>query len=152
MGCDIIAEKNAMSSRTMCDIVKQQEMMLNALELNYGNVNLAAKVAGISPSTHYRWRKENADYEQKTDCIKDIGYRNLKENILSLAMKKAEKGDTGVLNQLIRTLLKGMPDEMKKLNRTNDTPLRATIRYVQTREEAEEIMRGKRMPNSENEG
>jgi hypothetical protein len=95
-----------MSNRAPHEILRQQDMMINALEINYGNVKLAAKVAGIAPSTHYRWRKEYENYERKTDTIKDVGYRDLKESVLDLALKKAEKGDSMVLNQLIRTLLK----------------------------------------------
>ena len=130
-----------MSNRAPHEILRQQDMMINALEINYGNVKLAAKVAGIAPSTHYRWRKEYEDYERKTDTIKDVGYRDLKENVLDMALKKAEKGDSLVLNQLIRTLLKDLPEEMKKLNRMNDIPLTARIKYVDTREEAAEIVK-----------
>lgn len=116
-------------------------MMINALEINYGNVKLAAKVAGIAPSTHYRWRKEYEDYERKADTIKDVGYRDLKETVLDIALKKAEKGDSMVLNQLIRTLLKDLPEEMQKLSRMNNVPLTARIKYVDTREEAEAIVK-----------
>jgi len=130
-----------MSKNTPHEILRQQDMMINALEVNYGNVKLAAKVAGISPRTHYRWRKEYEDYERKTDTIKDVGYRDLKESVLDLALKKAEKGDSMVLNQLIRTLLKDLPEEMKKLSKMNDIPMRVSINYVDTREEAEEIVK-----------
>ena len=130
-----------MSNRAPHEILRQQDMMINALEINYGNVKLAAKVAGISPRTHYRWRKEYEDYERKTDTIKDVGFRDLKETVLDIALKKAEKGDSVVLNQLIRTLLKDLPEEMKKLSRMNDIPLTARIKYIDTREEAEEIVK-----------
>ena len=130
-----------MSNNRPHEILRQQDLMIRALEVNYGNVKLAAKEAGIAPSTHYRWRKEYEDYERKTDTIKDVGYRDLKESILDLAFKKAEKGDSMVLNQLIRTLLKDMPEEMKKLSKMNDIPLTAQIHYVDTREEAEAIVK-----------
>jgi hypothetical protein len=136
-----IIKPNTMSNRAPHEILRQQDMMINALEINYGNVKLSAKVAGIVPSTHYRWRKEYEDYERKTDTIKDVGYRDLKESVLDMALKRAENGDSMVLNQLIRTLLKDMPEEMKKLSRMNDIPLTAKIRYIDTREQAEAIMR-----------
>jgi transposase-like protein len=80
-----------MSNRPPHEILRQQDLMIRALEINYGNVKLSAKEAGIAPSTHYRWRKEYEDYERKTDTIKDVGYRDLKETLIDIALKKAEK-------------------------------------------------------------
>ncbi len=130
-----------MSNNTPHEILRQQDLMIRALEVNYGNVKLSAKEVGIAPSTHYRWRKEYEDYERKTDTIKDVGYRDLKETVLDIALKKAEKGDSIVLNQLIRTLLKDLPEEMKRLSRMNNVPLTARIKYIDTREEAEAIVK-----------
>jgi hypothetical protein len=46
-----------------------------------------------------------------------------------------------VLNQMMRIFLKDLPEEMKKLSRMNNIPLTARIRYVDTREEAAEIVK-----------
>ena len=118
-----------------------KQAMINSLEVNYGNIQKAAKVVGISPRTHFRWMKEDEQYDMQADISKDVGYRNLKDNLIEMALQKAENGNTSVLNQLIRTFLKYMPDEMKDLNRSNNVPFRAKISYVSTREEAEEIMK-----------
>lgn len=130
------------------EILRQQSLMIEALEKNYGNITKAAKAAGISTSTHYRWMKEDEDYERKATISRDVGCRSYKDNIMEIALRKAEKGDAAVINQLIRTFLKYVPDEMKELNRANNTRLVPRIRYIDTREEAEEIMRREgRMPN-----
>lgn len=130
-----------MSKNDPHEILRQKDMMINALEINYGNVRMAAKVAGISTRTHYRWRKEDEDYERKTDNLKDIGYRDIKESLIDIALKKAQKGDTFVLNQMLRIFLKDLPEDMKMVSRYNNIPLTPKIKYIDTREEAEEIMR-----------
>jgi len=130
-----------MSKNGPYEIVRQKEAMIDALETHYGSIKDAAKAVEISARTHFRWMKEDEDYERKANMSKDVGYRNLKDNIMEIALKKAEKGNVAVINQLIRTFLKYMPDEMKDLNRSNNVPFRAKISYVSTREEAEEIMK-----------
>ena len=135
-----------MSKNAPYEIVRQKEAMIDALETHYGSIKNAAKAVGISPRTHFRWMKEDQDYERKADMSRDVGYRNLKDNIIELALKKAEKGNSAILSQLMRTFLKYTPDEMKNLNRCNNVPLTARIRYVDTREEAEEILRQQGLP------
>lgn len=130
-----------MSKKDPFEIMRQKSVMIEALEKNYGSIKNACKASGVPPSNHFRWMKEDEDYERKANMSKDVGFRNLKDNIIEIALRKAEKGNAAVINQMIRTFLKYMPDEMKELNRCNDVPLTATIRYVDTREEAEEIMR-----------
>jgi len=78
---------------------------------------------------------------------RDVGCRNLKENIIEIALRKAEKGNAAVINQLIRTFLKYMPDEMKDLNRANNVRLTPRIKYIDTREEAMESLKKRGMPN-----
>lgn len=128
---------------------KQKEAMIDALETHYGSIRKATKAAGISVRTHFRWMKEDENYERKANMSKDVGYRNLKDNIIEMALKKAEKGDAAVINQMMRTFLKHMPDEMQALNRLNNVPLTPVISYVDTREEAEEIMKQRGMMNEE---
>lgn len=123
--------------------------MIDALETHYGSIRKATKAAGISVRTHFRWMKEDENYERKANMSKDVGYRNLKDNIIEMALKKAEKGDAAVINQMMRTFLKHMPDEMQALNRLNNVPLTPVISYVDTREEAEEIMKQRGMMNEE---
>lgn len=137
-----------MNQKKPFEILRQQSIMIDELEKNYGSIKNAAKAAGIHPSTHYRWMKEDEDYERKVYISRDIGCRNLKENIIEIALRSAEKGNVAVINQLIRTFLKYTPDEMKDLNRANNVPLTPKIKYISTREEAEESMRRHgQMPN-----
>lgn len=140
-----------MSNKAPYEILRQKDLMMIALETHNGNVKKAAKQAGISARTHYRWRQEDADYERKTDVIKDICYRDIKEEIIDLAMKRAAKGDQYVLNQLMRIFLKKLPEEMQLLNRANNVPLRVNIKYVKTRQEAGELMKqsGELPPDAE---
>lgn len=126
---------------------KLKQAMINSLEANYGNIQKASKAIGISPRTHFRWMKEDANYEKQADISKDVGYRNIKDNIIELALKKAESGDSCVLNQLLRIFLKNMPRELEELNRCNNVPLTASIRYVNTREEAQELLKQRGMPH-----
>jgi len=136
-----------MSRNDPHEILRQKSLMIDELEKNYGSITNAAKAAGVPQSNHFRWMKEDEDYERKATISRDIGCRNFKDNIMAIALRKAEKGDAAVINQLIRTFLKYAPDEMKDLNRANNTRLVPKIRYIDTREEAEEIMRREgRMP------
>ena len=130
-----------MNQKKPFEILRQQSIMIDELEKNYGSIKKAAKAAGIHPSTHYRWMKEDEDYERKATISRDVGCRNLKENIIEIALREAEKGNSAVINQMIRTFLKYMPDEMKDLNRANNVPLMPRIKYIDTREEAMESMR-----------
>jgi hypothetical protein len=136
-----------MNQKKPHEILRQQSLMIEELEKNYGSIKNAAKAAGIHPSTHYRWMKEDDDYERKATMSRDVGCRNLKENIIEIALRKAEKGNAAVINQLIRTFLKYMPDEMKDLNRANNVRLTPRIKYIDTREEAMESLKKRGMPN-----
>ncbi len=137
-----------MNQKKPFEILRQQSIMIDELEKNYGSIKNAAKAAGIHPSTHYRWMKEDEDYERKATISRDVGCRNLKENIIEIALRSAEKGNVAVINQLIRTFLKYTPDEMKDLNRANNVRLMPRIKYIDTREEAQESMRRHgQMPN-----
>src|SRR5579862_3833440 len=98
-----------MSKNEPHEILRLKSLMIDSLETNYGSIKNAAKAAGISQSTHFRWMKEDPDYERKANMSRDVGYRNLKDNLIEIALRKAEKGNTSVLNQMIRTFLKYMP-------------------------------------------
>jgi Bacterial regulatory protein, Fis family len=111
-------------------IEKQKEKMITALEANRGNVSKAAKLAEITPKTHYRWRKEDERYESRTDSLKDICYRDIKENLIDTCLELAEKGNERVLIKLMGIFLKDLPEEMKTLNRMNNVPLIPKINYV----------------------
>jgi len=127
-----VSNLKIMSKKSVFDTAKQKEIMINALEANYGNVRAAAKVAKINARTHYKWRKEDNEYDNNTNSIKDISYRGLKEHLIDKAMRKVDKGDTAVLNKMLGIFLKDLPEEMRILRRCNDIPPRATVRFIST--------------------
>lgn len=127
----ILAENlNTMSKSSAEETAMQKQAMIRALEANYGNITKAAKAAGIAASTHFRWMKEDSEYEEQADAGKDVGYRNIKDSIIDMAMNKAKKGNVAVLNKLMGVFLKNLPEEMKILHRANNVPLRARIKYI----------------------
>lgn len=46
-----------------------KEKMIQALELNLGNVSLSCKALGIARDTHYRWMREDKEYRK---AVKDM--------------------------------------------------------------------------------
>lgn len=116
--------------------------MINALEESMGNVTAATKKVGITPRTHYRWLKEDDEYADATENMKDISYRRVKDSLIEKALKKIEEGDTPMLMKMLSIYLKKLPEEMERAARINHVPsVRARIKYIDTREEAEESMR-----------
>jgi tRNA(Leu) C34 or U34 (ribose-2'-O)-methylase TrmL len=67
-----------------------KEKMIQALELNLGNVTLSCKAMNISRDTHYRWMREDKEYRR---AVKDM------ENA---ALDFAE-------SQLLKQIAKGNP-------------------------------------------
>jgi len=116
--------------------------MINALEVYFGNVTDAARKVGITPRTHYRWLKEDDEYADAAENMRDLCYRKVKDNLIAKALTRIEKGDKAVLMKMLGIYLKKLPEEMERAARINNVPLiRPTIKYVNTREEAEEIRR-----------
>ena len=119
----------------------RKKEMINALEANFGNVTDATKTVGITPRTHYRWLKEDEEYADAAENMRDLCFRKVKDNLVAKALSKIEKGDSAVLMKMLGIYLKKLPDEMERASYQNNVRLRANIKYVKTREEAEEIMR-----------
>ncbi len=121
-----------MNKNSQMETANRKAIMLNALANNFGNVTKAAKLAKINPSTHYQWLKEDSDYENMTENVKDIGFRSVKDSLLELSMKMAEKGNAMVLNQMLRIFFKNTPEEMKVVSRNNNMRVRASVKWVST--------------------
>ena len=49
-----------------------KKAMVQALEKSLGVVTTAAKQAGISRDTHYRWLKEDEEYKAQVDELSDV--------------------------------------------------------------------------------
>jgi|SRR6185312_3982110 len=108
------------SSEEVTAIHKKE--MINALEANMGNVTAAAQVVGITPRTHYIWLKQDDEYADAAENMKDICYRRVKDSLIEKALSKIEKGDTAVLMKMLSIYLKKLPDEMERAARINNVP------------------------------
>jgi hypothetical protein len=118
------------NSAITTDILK--EKMIDALEASFGNVSQAAKSAGIDPRTHYRWMKEDPNYANHAENMKDICFRKIKDNLLEKALMMIDKGNPAILSKMLGIYFKKLPDEMSRLSRHNDVPLRVGINYVKS--------------------
>jgi hypothetical protein len=118
--------------RTEEDIVKKKAVMLNAIEVCFGNISKAAKMAKITTRTHYRWLKEDRQYAVESEDVKDICFRNRKEQLLEIAFELAQKGNITVVNKLLSIYCKNLPEEMRMASYQNNVPTRATIKWVST--------------------
>jgi isopentenyldiphosphate isomerase len=49
-----------------------KKAMIKALEQSLGIVTTAAKIAGISRGTHYKWMEEDAEYKKEVDSLADM--------------------------------------------------------------------------------
>ena len=119
-----------MSKNSPEETARQKANMLLALEASNGNIRGAAKLAKINPSTHYQWLKEDPEYAGKSENMKDICFRNSKEQLLDLAFKMAEKGNVQVLNRLLGIYLKNLPEEMKMASYYNNVHPRVGVRFI----------------------
>jgi hypothetical protein len=130
-----------MSKNSPAEMAMLKTKMIDALESNFGNVTIAARVAGIAPRTHYRWLKEDAGYADEAENIRDISYRRIKDGLVQKALMKIEKGNSSVLNKMLGIFLKMLPEEMDRLSTKNNVRLLPKIHYIDTREQAQEIER-----------
>lgn len=119
-----------MEKETQERTLRSQQAMIIALETYMGNVTRAAKAANISIPTHYRWLKEDDGYQQQVLNIRDICFGKMKDTLLEKALKRIDKGDSTVLNQLLRIYFKNLPEEIETIRRFNRPLIRAKIKYV----------------------
>ena len=121
-----------MGKNSLVETVRQKQAMIDAIEANFGNITKAAKAAGINVRTHNRWRKEDNEYDTLFMSIKDISYGKLKDSLLEEAMKRIKKGDSAVLNQMLRLFYKNLQEDMSKAAFFNNVPIRAKVKFVNT--------------------
>lgn len=67
-----------------------------------GLVATACSKANISRTTYYRWRKEDEDFAQKADDVKELQ----KDAAEALILKKMKDGDTSMLIFYAKTQMK----------------------------------------------
>jgi hypothetical protein len=136
-----------MGKNTEAVTIAQKEKMMEAIEANYGNITKAAKMVGIHPATHYRWLKEDEAYADQTEYMRDVSFRKIKDKLLEKALEKIDTGDSAILSRMMAIYLKNIPQEMDRISRYNNVRLLPKIRYIDTREQAEAIMRGEKLPD-----
>lgn len=119
----------------------QKQKMIGAIEVHFGNITKAANMTGINARTHYRWMKEDQEYAEEAENMKDISFRKIKDKLLEKALDLIDKDDPAILNRMMSIYFKNIPQEMDRVSRYNNVRLMPTIKYIDTREEAEEIMR-----------
>lgn len=89
------------------------ERLLRKLELGY-SVSAACRAEGISRSTYYLWRTEDADFAKRADDAVEEGTDRLEDEARKRATAAAEPSDT-----LLIFLLKGRrPEKYRERHET----------------------------------
>lgn len=61
---------------------EKQQQFLKALEQSYGVVSQASRVCGIHRSSHKRWYKEDQDYREAVNDLKNVALDFAEHNLL----------------------------------------------------------------------
>jgi hypothetical protein len=109
-----------------------KKAMIDALEANFGNITAAAKAAKITPRTHYQWIKEDREYAEQTEDMRDISFRKVKDTLFQKALAMIEKGDASVLNKMLTIYFKNVPEDMKIAARNHNVLPKVSIKWVST--------------------
>ena len=83
-------------------IANEKEDLLAALAQTSGIVSSACKAANVSRMTYYRYYKEDPDFREKADDIKELQ----KDFAESLILKKMKEGDTTMIIFYAKTQMK----------------------------------------------
>lgn len=83
-------------------IAASKEAFLTQLENSFGLVATTCRKAGISRSTYYKWRKEDTDFANKADEVRELQ----KDAVEALILKKMKDGDTAMLIFYAKTQMK----------------------------------------------
>ena len=83
-------------------IAKQKDEVLQRLSDTSGIVASACKQAGISRFTFYEWYKNDPDFAEKVDDVKELQ----KDFAESLILKKMKEGDTTMIIFYAKTRMK----------------------------------------------
>ncbi len=121
-----------MSKNSVEETALQKKKMIDALEANFGSVTKAAIEVKITPRTHYRWLKEDREYAEQTEDMRDISFRKIKDTLFQKALTMIDKGDASVLNKMLTIYFKNIPEEMKIAARNHNVLPRVAIKWVST--------------------
>ncbi len=90
------------NSTTQNKTAASKEAFLTQLEQSFGLVATTCRKAGISRSTYYKWRKEDTDFANKADEVRELQ----KDAVEALILKKMKCGDTAMLIFYAKTQMK----------------------------------------------
>jgi hypothetical protein len=76
-----------------------KKAMLDALELNLGNVSSSVAAVGISRSTHYKWIEEDEEY---ANAVADLS-EGVIDFVESALHKRIKEGDTTSMIFFLKT-------------------------------------------------
>ncbi len=121
-----------MGTNSAVVVALQKKKMIDALEANFGSVTKAAKDVKITPRTHYRWLREDREYAEQTEDMRDIAFRKVKDTLFQKALTMIDKGDASVLNKMLTIYFKNVPEEMKIAARNHNVLPKVSIKWVST--------------------
>lgn len=107
----------------MTDVDKRiqntKEAFLKALEMNLGIITPACQATNISRQTFYRWRKEDPEFRDKCDEIKEL-QKDLAESAI---LKQIRDGNTSMIIFYAKTQMRdrGYIERVENVNRNVDT-------------------------------
>ena len=90
------------NSTTQNKTAVSKEKFLEQLEKSFGLVATTCRKVGISRSTYYKWRKDDSQFADKADDIKELQ----KDVAEALILKKMKDGDTAMLIFYAKTQMK----------------------------------------------
>lgn len=83
-------------------IAASKENFLTQLENSFGLVATTCRKVGISRSTYYKWRKDDSQFADRADEVKELQ----KDVVEALILKKMKDGDTAMLIFYAKTQMK----------------------------------------------
>jgi len=90
------------NSTTQNKTAASKEAFLTQLEQAFGLVATTCRKVGISRSTYYKWRKDDSQFADKADEVKELQ----KDIVEALILKKMKDGDTAMLIFYAKTQMK----------------------------------------------
>lgn len=90
------------NSTTQNKTAASKEAFLTQLEHSFGLVATTCRKVGISRSTYYKWRKDDSQFADRADEVKELQ----KDAVEALILKKMKDGDTAMLIFYAKTQMK----------------------------------------------
>ena len=90
------------NSTTQNKTAASKEAFLTQLEQSFGLVATTCRKVGISRSTYYKWRKDDSQFADRADEVKELQ----KDAVEALILKKMKGGDTSMLIFYAKTQMK----------------------------------------------